>query len=491
MLNYSLVRPAVAQSDLATTAQYMFWLLFRNIASDGLVFEDPVNAGIISRPGCVLASPSWEKTATSVSQDYVYHWTRDAAIVAIELSAAYASGTLPTNQPLLDYVGFCQACQQSAGDFDRASFYINGTQRPWTNQTDGPALQSLALLAMYPQLDAPAQAVAASLIVSNLNFLAGSYQGRTYNLWEEELGFSFFARSAQLRCFEAIAANTLGITVPDWLPAAITWLTSALDQHWNGGYYQSVLPVPADYRAPYDPNIDIVQAAIYGAESVTDTRLLATAALLRAQWADPDSKHFYPINGDDAARGIGPLLGRYPGDVYDGDTDALAGDHPWALTTANFAELYYRLSNKITSSAAIPADSLSAPFFAQVGVGPTTAPLDAAAALRAAGDQMLHAIVFHSDHFELSEQFDAVTGFEKSVSNLSWSYAAYLSAVRARAATTTQAALPAGEVCSGAFAVSAGSVAGSTNVLPSGPATTAWCSALPLRYCCQVRNHSV
>jgi GH15 family glucan-1,4-alpha-glucosidase len=40
--------------------------------------------------------------------------------------------------------------------------------------------------------------------------------------------------------------------------------------------------------------------------------------------------------------------------------------------------------------------------------------------------------VFHSDHFELSEQFDATTGFEKSVSNLSWSYAAFLSAVRAR-----------------------------------------------------------
>ena len=45
---------------------------------------------------------------------------------------------------------------------------------------------------------------------------------------------------------------------------------------------------------------------------------------------------------------------------------------------------------------------------------------------------MLQAVVFHSDHFELSEQFDAVTGFEKSVSNLSWSYAAFLSAVRAR-----------------------------------------------------------
>ena len=50
---------------------------------------------------------------------------------------------------------------------------------------------------------------------------------------------------------------------------------------------------------------------------------------------------------------------------------------------------------------------------------------------------MLQAIVFHSDHFELSEQFDAVTGFEKSVRNLSWSYATFLSAIRARNATAT------------------------------------------------------
>ena len=431
-LSYGSVRPAVTQVNLSAVAKYMFWLMFRNIAADGLVFDDPVNAGIISAPGCVLASPSWENTATHVTQDYVYHWTRDAAIVALELAWAYANGTLPDNQPLIDYVAFSQACQRSAGDFDRASFYINGTQRPWTNQADGPALQALALLAMYGQLDPPSQATAMTLIDANLSFLAGAYQGQTFNLWEEEYGYSFFARSAQLRCFQAVAANSIGITVPAWLPDAITWLTSALDGHWNGEVYQSVLPVPTDNRAPYDPNVDVMQAAIYGAESVTDPRLLATAARLRAQWADPSSKYYYPINGADAEAGLGPLLGRYPGDVYDGDTDALAGDHPWALTTANFAELYYRVAARINTSKAVPADPLSAPFLAQAGVAASATPADAVAALRAAGDAMLQAIVYHSDHLELSEQFDAVTGFEKSVANLSWSYAAFLSAVRAR-----------------------------------------------------------
>ena len=420
------------QSNPAALGPCMFWLMFRNVASDGLVFDDPVNAGVVSQPGCVLASPSWENAATRVTQDYVYHWTRDAAIVALELSSAYGKGTLPVAQPLRDYVTFSKICQASPGDFDRASFYINGTQRPWTNQTDGPALQTIALLQLYASLDPNTQAIANSLINANLDFLQGAYQGETYNLWEEEYGASFFARSVQLKCFAAIAGNTVGIAVPPWLPAAMTWLTTALDAHWNGQYYQSVLPVPTDYHAPYDPNIDVVMAAIYGAESPTDTKLLATAAQLRAQWADPASKYCYPVNVDDAARGIGPLLGRYPGDVYDGDTDAEVGDHPWALTTANFAELYYRLATSIRSSGTVPADSLSAPFFAQVGVTSTSSAADVVSALRSAGDAMLAAIVYHSDHFELSEQFDAVTGFEKSVSNLSWSYAAYLSALRAR-----------------------------------------------------------
>ena len=50
-LQYSQVRPAIAQSGLTTIAPYMFWLMFRNIASDGFVFEDPVNTGVLSQPG--------------------------------------------------------------------------------------------------------------------------------------------------------------------------------------------------------------------------------------------------------------------------------------------------------------------------------------------------------------------------------------------------------------------------------------------------------
>jgi glucoamylase len=440
-LHYSLVEVALAQSDLTAIGQYMFWLMFRNVSSDGLVFESPPDPGtqpspsVQSLPGCILASPTWEDTGADVNQDYVFNWTRDAAVVAIELAA----GPLPSTQPLIDYVQFAQTCQNSAsaiGNFDRASFYINGTPRNWSDQTDGPALQTLAILQMYPQLVAPTQeAVASAVIGANLDFLQNAYQGETVNLWEEEFGASFFTRSVQLKCFEAISANTLGIGVPGWLSTAIPWLQNALASHWNSQdqYYQSLLPVPSDSRAPYDPNIDIVMAAIYGAIAVTDTKLLATAAQLRSQWADAASPNHYPINGADQQRGIGPMLGRYPGDTYDGDTaDPATRDHPWAISTAVFAELYYQLAQQVSSSGTVPLDSLSATFFSQIDVTASTTPAAAATALQSAGDQMLQALVFHSDHFELSEQFDATSGYEKSVSNLSWSYASFLSAVRAK-----------------------------------------------------------
>jgi glucoamylase len=429
-LQYSTVTASASQSNLTTLAPYLFWLMFRNVASDGFVFEDPIRSGVVSAPGCILASPSWENTQTHVTQDYVYNWTRDAAVVAIEL----ANGTLPTNQPLIDYVQFAQTCQTSGGDFDLASFLIDGSPRSnWSDQTDGPALQTLAILALFSQLDAATQAVANAVIAANLNFLENAYQGKTVNLWEEESGYSFFARAVQLRCFQEITANTLGIPIPGWLATAIPWLQTALQDHWNanGGYYQSLIPAPGD-KAPYDPNSDIVMAAVYGAVAVTDTKLLATAALLRNQWSLASSTDYYPINGADQQRGIGPMTGRYPGDLYDGDNDQSGIDHPWAICTCNFAELYYRLATEITAAGAIPLDANSAEFFNQVAVTASSTPAAAATELRAAGDQMLQAIIFHSDHLELSEQFDATTGYEKSVSNLSWSYASFLSAVRAR-----------------------------------------------------------
>ncbi len=106
--------------------------------------------------------------------------------------------------------------------------------------------------------------------------------------------------------------------------------------------------------------------------------------------------------------------------------------HPWPVCTATFAQLYYDLAVAVGQGHEVLTDPLSANFFAQVGIDGATSPDATAHRLRKAGDSMLRAVAYHSDHLELSEQFDASTGYQKSVQNLTWSYAAFLSAVRAR-----------------------------------------------------------
>jgi glucoamylase len=442
---------APGAADLPSLVPIMYTFMFRNIASDGFAFSDPQSPGDISRnskPGCIIAAPSFPAETPGIDEDYVFNWVRDGAITAMEVAKA----DMPTRpggtvQTLNDYVQFADLCHSNAQPpltKGHACFNIAGDARPWTEQNDGPALQTITILAAYDQLDVGTQKRAVDLVNSNVAYLLGVYQGPTTNLWEEHSGYSFFARSAQLRCFEEIQASTIvGVDKPTGLRPAITWLRQALAGHWDGSTYVSMLADPGDGAQPspqnpvvsgYDPNIDIVQSAVYGAVPVTDTKLLATAAQLRSQWEEGGIA-FYPVNkADKDGFGIGPLFGRYPGDVYDGDTaHPELGGHPWALSTCNVAELHYKLAAAIKLSGKVPVDDLSAPFFAQSGVDASTAPAAAAAALAATGDAMVRAVVYHSDNLELSEQFNGTTGFERSVHNLTWSYAAYLSAMRARA----------------------------------------------------------
>ena len=438
-------RAAYQQTELASLAPYMFLMMMRNVTSDGFVLEDPASPGRFSLPGCVIAAPSFPANNPMVDQNYVFNWVRDAAITAIEIASANIPA-MPDGggvQALNDYVSFASICQANATPtMGHACYTIDGKARPWSEQNDGPAIQSIAMLYAYDQIDAASQALARDVISKNLAYLLGCYQEPTTNLWEEHVAHSFFTRAVQLKFFREIAANKIGIAVPDGVKPAIAWLEKALADHWNGTLYVSMLKpgagpgvsIVAD-DVGYDPNIDIISAAVYGDVPLTDTKLLATAGIMRRIWADPASDGVFPINIADAAKGIGPLMGRYPGDTYDGDVaHPVRGGHPWPLCTANFAELYFKLASEIERTKKVPLDALSGEFFAQVGVTANSSPTAAAAALRNSGDAMMRAVVAHSDHYELSEQYDGSDGFEKSVRDLTWSYAAFLSAIRARTA---------------------------------------------------------
>ena len=113
-----------ASVNPSTVAPYMFSLMLRNIATYGFQIADhnePGNPGGYTAPGCVLASPSWPSYPGNVApiiEDYVFNWTRDAAITMsavlnqspAEIPVAGASDLLAS------YVNFASTCQATGGD---------------------------------------------------------------------------------------------------------------------------------------------------------------------------------------------------------------------------------------------------------------------------------------------------------------------------------------------------------------------------------------
>ncbi len=137
------VQISAEQADFQVLAQHMFALMLRNVASDGYLFADPADPGQFSRPGCVIAAPSYPANQPGVDQDYVFNWTRDAAITAMEIAA---SAMPPSPQggvkPLIDYVTFAKTCQDNATPtLAHACYTIEGQSRPWSRaeRRAGPA----------------------------------------------------------------------------------------------------------------------------------------------------------------------------------------------------------------------------------------------------------------------------------------------------------------------------------------------------------------
>ena len=448
--------PTPVATDPSVFAPYMFSLMLRNLATLGFVIADhnesgnPPAPGGFAAPGCVLASPSWSVDGFSypgnvapISEDYVFNWTRDAAIT---LSAVLdeAPAQLPSSgasELLANYVNFAQTCQAS-GNIGQAKYSPEGASTGAADESDGPALRILTILQGFAGLDGPTQTVAKSVIAADLGYLLNNnrYQSPTVTHWEDTFGQSLFARSVQLRALNQIIAvgPGLGIPVPPTAQAAATWLQQQLPSHWSGApanMYVSVLNasrLAGDPSAPYDPSVDPILACVYGdGIPPTDPRLLSTAAQVRAQFTS-GGVAAYPINAVDEINLRGPLIGRYLGDEYDGLSLTSDTGHPWVVCTCGFAQLYYKLAAAINNGAAVPSDPLATTFLSQIHVNVQSKASDVVTALQTAGDSMLSAVIYHSNRFELSEQFDQSSGYERSVSNLTWSYAAFLSAVAAR-----------------------------------------------------------
>jgi hypothetical protein len=138
-----------ASVNPSTVAPYMFSLMLRNIATYGFQIADhnkPGNPGGYTVPGCVLASPSWPSYPGNVApiiEDYVFNWTRDAAITMSAVLNQAPAGIPATGASdlLASYVNFASTCQASGGGIGQAHYTPEGASTGSADESDGPALR--------------------------------------------------------------------------------------------------------------------------------------------------------------------------------------------------------------------------------------------------------------------------------------------------------------------------------------------------------------
>ncbi|HEX5212208.1 MAG TPA: glycoside hydrolase family 15 protein [Pseudolabrys sp.] len=385
---------------------------------------------IVPATGSVLASPqiaNWDP-----EPDYFFHWLRDSAIVMRSVAelAVVGAGTERARwrRHFEDFVGFSLRLGElnGAGALDHRPmtqrefrrflrpqseiaalsgdrllaeprFNPDGTvdifrwSRP---QYDGPALRALACLRYVAAGGAPSEEVA-RLLRRDLSFTLRHAGEPCIGTWEEagQIAQHYYVALVQLGALVHGRAWA-GDAKADW-DAAERKLRAALDRHWSDkqGIYLARLPAAEDAGDTLDA---AVLLAVWDADLPDGPHSLADP---RVQWTQTTIEEFFarefPINRRRAA----PLLGRYRGDHY-------FGGGAWYPTTLAAAGLYYR-------RARLAGEDRDAHI--------------------ARGDAMMDALrsVTPADG-ALSEQVDRATGEQTSARHLTWSYAAFIAAARAR-----------------------------------------------------------
>jgi glucoamylase len=425
----------------------------------------PFRQRIVPRPGSVVASAVMG--AYDPDPDYFFHWFRDSALVMDALRMLVADGTRPATDAghirdfirfslgLRDLTGaavlakgdprqgvdphFVQHVRSEADLCGVAGDRIWGEVRVnpdgsldtlnWSRpQHDGSALQALTLLRCLEDgvLEPGVRDEAAALLRIDLDFVLAHHAEPSFEIWEDSLGHDYYTGVVQCAALRRGA---------EWLEAqgdaeaagrcreASAALARALDGHWQAGAYVSLLPA-ASGTPGRDLDIAVILGVLHaglpsGPHSVLDPKAQATLAALEDLFAG-----LFPIN----AGRTPPALGRYREDRY-------YGGGAWYIATLAAAEFHYRLATALAGGAAFALTTDNRRFVARA-LGTEPDDLDSrrlAAAFLARGDAFLATVqAFTPADGALSEQFDRASGVQTSAKHLGWSYAGFITAVRAR-----------------------------------------------------------
>ncbi|KAK7183443.1 hypothetical protein DPSP01_010550 [Paraphaeosphaeria sporulosa] len=396
--------------------------------------------------GIVVASPS------KSNPDYWYTWTRDSALTYKALVERFIGGDTTLRKKLDEYVSsqaYLQTVSNPSGgpdtgglgepkfNVDRTAF-TGAWGRP---QRDGPPLRATALTLYANWLIANGNTTQAAntlwpVIAKDLAYAVKYWNQTGFDLWEEVNGSSFFTLAATHRALvEGAALATKLSKTCDGCAAAAPQILCFLQSFWTGSYIDSNINVN-DGRTGKDVNSIISSIHTFDpASACTDATFqpCSSRALLNHKAVTDSFRTVYGINKG-IAQGQAVAVGRYSEDVY-------YNGNPWYLATLAAAEQLYAAVYQWNTIGSITVDSVSLPFFKDLLPSITTGTYASSSATFAS---IVSAVKTYGDGYVavvqkytpanggLAEQFDKSSGSPLSAVDLTWSYAAFLTATDRR-----------------------------------------------------------
>ncbi|KAJ5909237.1 hypothetical protein N7495_001919 [Penicillium taxi] len=421
-------------SWLATNTDIARKSILDNIGSSG-VYAKTADSGI------VIASPSTSEP------DYYYTWTRDSALTMKLLTDLVKSGDtdlVPTIEEYINAQAYIQTVSNPSGGFSNGSglgepkFNIDSTAftgewgRP---QRDGPALRATALISFGQWLisngyTSTAMDIIWPIVSNDLLYVAQYWNQTGFDLWEEVQGSSFFTVAVQHRALVegskfASQVNSSCAHCDSQAPQVLCFLQS----FWTGSY---TLANFGNNRTGKDSNTILGSIHTFDPEAGCDDTTFqpcSARALANHKVVTDSFRSVYSLNSG-ISEGVAVSVGRYPEDVY-------YTGNPWYLCTLAAAEQLYDALYQwnLTSSLTITEISLS--FFKDIYSSAATGTYSSSSATYSS---IISAVKTYADGYvgivekyamnngSLSEQFSKTNGTQLSAYDLTWSYAALLSA---------------------------------------------------------------
>ncbi|OOQ87442.1 Glucoamylase [Penicillium brasilianum] len=441
----SFAHAAVAAPQLAprATGSLDTWLASETTVARQGILDNIGSSGAYAasaKPGIIIASPS------TSSPDYYYTWTRDSALTMKVLIDQFKNGDTSLLTVIEEYISaqaYLQTVSNPSGSLSSGglgepkfnvdeSAYTGSWGRP---QRDGPALRATALIAFGQWLISNGYTTQATNIIwpivrNDLSYVAQNWNSSGYDLWEEVSGESFFTIAVQHRAL--VEGSTFASQVGSscsYCDSQAPQVLCFLQSFWTGSY---ILANFGSSRTGKDANTLLGSIHTFDPQAACDDSTFqpcSARALANHKVVIDSFRSVYTLNSG-IAEGTAVSVGRYPEDSY-------YNGNPWYLCTMAAAELLYDALYQWNRIGSLTINSVSLAFFQDVYSSAATGTYSSSSATYST---IVSAVKTYADGYmsivekyamtngSMSEQFSKSDGSQLSARDLTWSYAALLSA---------------------------------------------------------------